>query len=325
MPRNLTVVAIGGNAISRNPGSDTAEEQRAALTTTWESLLPLLVSDRPMVVVHGNGPQVGMLLLAIEAGAQERLVSLTDAVAATQGSVGYLLVETLAEVLRREGVERPVSALLTRVVVDPRDPAFAAPTKPVGPFYTPEMATALAADKGWTVAPDSGRGYRRVVASPRPLEILEVGAIAALAELGHVVVAVGGGGIPVARGADGRIRGIAAVIDKDLSAARLALDLGADALVLLTGVEKVAIGFGTEHQHDLDSITDEELARFHRAGEFPPGSMGPKIEAALEFLRGGGRQVVITLPERAARAMVGMAGTRIESTRWVLDQAPLGL
>ena len=307
----LMILAIGGNAISRHPATDSAAEQRATLHEMWTALLPLLTSSRPIVVVHGNGPQVGMLLLAIEAGDQQRLLGMTDAVAATQGTVGYLLVDTLTEALRPAGSTRPVTAILTRSLVDADDPSFQAPTKFVGPFYSKEVADRLTRVKGWTLVEDSGRGFRRVVASPRPLRILEAEAIGQIAAMGHVVVGIGGGGIPVAREPNGRLAGMSAVVDKDLAAARLGVTLGAEALVLLTSVEHVATGFGTPRQRKLGDVTLAEAEALYARGEFPPGSMGPKIEAALEFVRGGGRQVVVTLPERAAAALRGEAGTRI--------------
>jgi carbamate kinase len=208
-------------------------------------------------------------------------------------------------------VDRPVTTLVTQIVVDERDPAFRRPTKPIGPFYDRERANLLAKEKGWTVVEDAGRGYRRVVASPRPLEVVEIEAIRGLVEDGLTVIAAGGGGIPVSRQWDGTLHGVEAVIDKDLASSLLARLLGCETLVIITGVERVAVNFKKPDQRDLDDVTVDELERYQTEGHFPAGNMGPKVQAAIEFLRGGGRDVMITAPEKTREALRGTTGTRV--------------
>lgn len=231
--------------------------------------------------------------------------------AMTQGSIGYMLQRTLANFLTNAGIHRSVVALATQVVVDPRDDAFWEPTKPVGPYYTAEQATALRRETGWSMVEDAGRGYRRVVASPRPIEIVERHVIRALALAGAIVICAGAGGIPVIRSGDGTLIGIEGVIDKDLASARLALDVGAHRLLILTSVEQVAINWGRPDQRPIARASAAEMRAWMEEKQFPEGSMGPKVQAALEFLAGGAREVIITLPETAAEALSGRTGTRI--------------
>jgi carbamate kinase len=233
----------------------------------------------------------------------------------SQGGLGYMIQQVLRNALRRTGQEREVVTVVTQVRVDPDDAAFTAPTKPIGPFYRHEAADRLRASRGWQMIEDSGRGYRRVVPSPRPLEIIESAAVRALVDAGVVVVAAGGGGIPVVRRADGTLAGVEAVIDKDRSAAVLARTVGADVLVIVTGVDRVAIGYKTPHQEDLDMLAADDAERHLRSGEFPAGSMGPKIEAAIEFLAAGGREAIITSPRVLGLALAGRHGTRIVPER----------
>jgi len=219
--------------------------------------------------------------------------------------------QSLQNELRRIGIDRPVVTVVTQVIVDERDPAFRRPTKPIGPFYTEARGRTLAKEKGWTVVEDSGRGYRRVVPSPKPLEIVEIDAIRKLMQDGAIVIAAGGGGIPVSRQWDGSLHGVEAVIDKDLASSLLGRLLGMEALVIVTGVDRVAVHFGKPQQRDLDCARASELEGWLAEGHFPPGSMGPKIQAALEYVRGSGSWVSITSPEKIREAMEGRAGTRI--------------
>lgn len=311
--KQTVVVALGGNALSRAGQSGTHEEQQANAAAMAAAVGTLLDGGRGVVIVHGNGPQVGALALQQEQGAglvpPQPLFALG---AMTQGQLGSLL----ALALRSECGERAagVVSLVTHVLVDPADPAFARPTKPIGPFFPPGQARALAARHGWVVGEDAGRGWRRMVASPEPLTIVEADAIRSLAAAGFLVVAAGGGGIPVDR-VDGRLRGVDAVVDKDLAAARLAAATGADAMLLVTGVDHVALDFGTASERPVDTMTADEAERHLLAGQFPPGSMGPKVAAAVRFLRAGGRQAVITSPPHLAAALAGQHGTRIVPVR----------
>jgi carbamate kinase len=310
-PRCL-LLALGGNAIIPPGGAGTIEEQIAITQRTMSQVAEVLEPDARLVVTHGNGPIVGNIVLRNEA-ARETIppMPLDVCGADSQGGLGYMIQQVMWNEFRRVGKPRDVTTLITRVRVDEEDPAFREPTKPIGPFYRREAADRLRALRGWQMIEDSGRGYRRVVPSPRPREIVETGAIQALLERGVVVIAAGGGGIPVVRRADGSLAGIEAVVDKDRTAAVLARAVGADRLVIVTGVDRVAIGFGSRHQHDLALLGVDEARRYLAAGEFPAGSMGPKIEAAVEFVAGGGREAIITSPAALGPALRGAHGTRI--------------
>ncbi|MGQ9582903.1 MAG: carbamate kinase [Thermoplasmatota archaeon] len=278
------VVAIGGNAILRDGQRGTAEEQRASLEVACGALSRLIRPGTSVVLTHGNGPQVGSILLQNEAARGEVPAQPLDAcVAQSQGSLGYMIQQTLSNVLARAGVRREVVSLVTQVVVSADDPAFRRPTKPVGPFYDRAEARRLSLERGWTVAEVGGGRWRRVVPSPAPIEVVESGMVRRLMRQGAVVVAAGGGGVPVVR-RGGELAGVEAVVDKDLASAVLARDVGADALVILTDVEGVALDFGTPRQRLLRRVTVSELRRHLAAGQFPAGSMGPKMEAALLFL-----------------------------------------
>jgi carbamate kinase len=229
----------------------------------------------------------------------------------SQGGIGYMMQQALQNELHRIGIDRRVVTVVTQVIVDERDPAFRRPTKPIGPFYSHERARTLANERGWTVVEDAGRGYRRVVPSPRPLEIVEIEAIRSLVGEGTIVIAAGGGGIPVSRQWDGTLHGVEAVIDKDLASSLLARLLGSEALVIVTSVDRVAVNFGKPDQRDLSAASASELERLLAEGHFPPGSMGPKIQAAIEFVRGGGGSVSIASPGTIRDALEGRAGTRV--------------
>jgi carbamate kinase len=297
-----TVIALGGNALVRRGERGTAAEQRTNLRETCEALRPLLGGD--LVVTHGNGPQVGNELVRQERSADEvPPLPLYLAVAQTQAEIGALLESELAAV-----AGRPVVCLLTHVRVDEDDPAFANPTKPVGPFYSDEEAHKLEADRGWAVREDAGRGWRRVVPSPLPLEVIEIDAVRALLAAGTTVVACGGGGIPVSA-RNGRLLGLDAVIDKDRVSELLAIDLGAERLVILTDIDAVYRGWGTDAQEELRELSADEAQLL--LGELAAGSMRPKIEASVAFARATGREVLITSAANLAAALDGRSGTRV--------------
>jgi carbamate kinase len=323
--RRVIVAAFGGNAITRTSERGTVEEQRANVRVMCDEVLPLILAGHRVVIIHGNGPQVGALALQVEAG---RALGVPDQPfdvlgAMTEGQIGYLIQQTLGNLLSQHVRELPeggsifghagrpdVISLVTQVLVAADDPAFEHPTKPIGPFYDRATADGLAAEKGWTVVQDADRGWRRVVPSPQPLEVIEATAVRELIETGAIVVAGGGGGIPVVRDADDTLRGVEAVIDKDLAAERLASLVGADTLVLLTGVRKVALDYGTPTQRDLDVVSIADAERYLGEGQFPAGSMGPKVKAAAKFLTNGGEQAIVTAPEALADALAGTEGTR---------------
>jgi carbamate kinase len=301
------VVAIGGNALIRAGDDGSWERQLENATALAEELVALRAAGHELVLTHGNGPQVGLLLLQQELGrAEVPALPLDVLTAMTQGQIGYLLATAIGRV--DPGV--PTAALLTRVVVDPGDPALRAPTKPVGPFYEEVDAELLAEDRGWTVAADAGRGWRRVVGSPHPREVLGADHVQALLERGLVVIAGGGGGIPVARDEQG-FEGVQGVIDKDRCSAELALAIDADLLVLLTGVPRVALDFGTRWERELERITVADAVRGLADGEFPAGSMGPKLEAAGRFVAGGRGRAVITSVGHVAGTVDGTDGTSV--------------
>jgi carbamate kinase len=301
------VIAIGGNAITGEYERGTWDEQRANALTVAHALTRLSASGHELVLTHGNGPQVGALYTQHARGAAEvPRLPLDALVAMTQGQLGYLLQSAIEEVDPRV---RTVT-VLSRVTVDPDDPAFAAPTKPIGRFFADEQEARAAAGSELAVAPDAGRGWRTVVASPEPREIVEVDHLKLLVGSGLVVIATGGGGIPVRR-RDGRLHGTEAVIDKDRASAALAAAVNADLLVLLTAVERVALDFGTRWQRDMARLTVSDAHQLCEAGEFPPGSMGPKVESAVRFAAAGGRSAIVTCAERLQEAVEGTAGTRI--------------
>jgi carbamate kinase len=306
------VVAIGGNASYPPTIKGLVEEQLALMTQAAEHFVRIVQADYRLVLTHGNGPVVGNILFRMARTASELPPMPMDiCVAHSQGGMGYMLQQTLANALQRHGVDAQVTSIITRVEVSAGDPGFANPTKPVGRFFAKDDAERLAREQGWKFVEDAGRGYRRVVPSPVPLRILDLRTVEALLAGGVIPIAVGGGGIPVVRDEDGSYRGVSAVIDKDLSSALLAEDLGAEALVMLTGVDRVALDFGRATQRPIDRMSAEEAERHLADGQFPPGSMGPKIAAALRYLAGGGKNVIITSLDRAYDALQGRAGTRI--------------
>ena len=304
------VIALGGNALGKN-----LPEQMEAVRHTARAIVDLIEQGNEVVVAHGNGPQVGMIqeaMTQLTRSNPEKYIPcpLSVCVAMSQGYIGYDLQNALREEMLDRGIEMGAATVLTQVEVDPDDPAFANPTKPIGAFMTREEADRMIAERGYDVIEDAGRGYRRVVASPKPVGIVELDTIRSLVETNHVVIACGGGGIPVFHTEGHHLKGAAAVIDKDFAAARLAEQLDADFLVILTAVEKVAVNFGKPDQEWLDELTPETAARYIAEGQFAPGSMLPKVEAALAFAQSGaGRSSLITLLDRAADGIAGKTGT----------------
>ena len=310
--RKLAVIAFGGNALLHPQDRGTHEEQVARAKQAARWIAELVLRGYHLLVVHGNGPQVGNILIqAEEASTKVPPQSLDVAVAQTEGSMGFLLQQAIRNRLESIGSDARVATVLTEVQVDPNDPAFKRPTKPIGPFFTRYRAEALERDLGWTMREDSGRGWRHVVPSPRPLKILNVELISHMLDWASVVIAGGGGGIPVVRGRDGQWRGIEAVIDKDYASAALAAQLKADLYVILTGVATVSLDFGKPTERAVDRLTVADAEKHLRDGQFPAGSMGPKIEAAAQFVRGGGGEVIITDVDHLREAVEGRAGTRI--------------
>lgn len=305
------VVALGGNALGA-----TLPEQMLAVQQTSRAIADLIEDGHQVILTHGNGPQVGMIQNAFGEYARAHgtgVTPLSVCVAMSQGYIGYDLQNALREELLNRGIAKPVSTVLTQVRVDPDDPAFQRPQKPIGPFMSREEAGELARTKGWTFIEDAGRGYRRVVASPKPVEIVEIDTVHDLLDAGQVVIAAGGGGIPVVASGH-HLRGVSAVIDKDFAACKLAEAVDASLLIILTAVERVAIRFGQPDQRWLDSLTAEQAQRYCREGHFAPGSMLPKVEAAIAFVKSGPkREALITLLEKARDGIQGRTGTRVHA------------
>ena len=304
------VIALGGNALG-----NTAAEQLELVANTAKAIVDLIAEGNEVVIAHGNGPQVGMINLglstAAEAGAIKADMPFPECGAMSEGYIGYHLQQAIGNELVSRGMKKPVATIVTQTVVSEDDPAFHNPTKPVGAFYDKETAERIAAEKGYTMVEDAGRGYRRVVPSPKPFDIVEAESIKTLVDAGNVVIAVGGGGIPVIR-KDGKVFGTPAVIDKDFGSELLAELLDADMLIILTAVEKVAINFNTPAQKGLDDLTPAEAAAYIAQDQFAKGSMLPKVQAAVKFAESkAGRTALITLLEKAKDGIAGKTGTRI--------------
>jgi carbamate kinase len=311
VPERL-LIAIGGNATHPEGIKGTASEQADLAAQTGRALLPLLELNTELVITHGNGPVVGKMLLR-QSIARDRVapMPLDICVAHSQGGIAYLMMQALENALREKGNPRHVVCLLTQVEVDPDDPAFKNPTKYVGPFFTETEANALTQELGWTMREDSGRGYRHIVPSPQPKHIVDISLIDAVVKRGAVVIAGGGGGVPVIRDEKGRRFGIEAVIDKDRTSALMANVLGITDMIIMTAVPRVAINFGKPNQQSLERVTLSEIKKLNAEGHFPPGSMGPKIDAAIQFLEGGGKRVAIGPLEDAVPILKGETGTTI--------------
>jgi len=313
--RPLAVVAFGGNALLRPEDSGAVSEQLERAREAVRKLLPILGRGFELVVVHGNGPQVGNILIQAEAAADRVPRQTLDfCVAQTEGSMGFLLELAFGNELTRAGFRKEVVTIVTQVEVDAADPAFAKPSKPVGPFFPPQAAARIQEETGWTMVEDAGRGWRKVVPSPKPIAIRGVEVAAALINRGHIVIAAGGGGVPVVVTEEGEVRGVEAVIDKDYSASMLAASLQADLFIVLTGVERVSKDFGKPTQKPLAEMDVRTARELLAQGQFPPGSMGPKIDAAARYVEAGGREVIITTAEALGEALEGRTGTRIRET-----------
>jgi len=308
------LVAVGGNATHPEDIEGTSAEQTAMAKSTAKSLLPLTSLDNELIITHGNGPVVGKILMRqVLTRDQIAPMPLDICVAHSQGGIAYLLMQAIENSLRQIDNDRHCAVLLTQVEVDQSDPAFENPTKPIGAFYSEDEAKKIGKELGWLMREDAGRGWRHVVPSPKPRHICDVSLVQVLARRGTIVIAGGGGGIPVVRKAHGVREGVAAVIDKDMTSAHMANVIGIPVLMILTAVEKVAINFGKRDQSELGLVSLNEIKRYKREGHFPAGSMGPKIEAAIRFIEGGGQRVVICHLDDAQSALVGKAGTQILS------------
>ena len=306
------VIAIGGNAILKEGQVGTVEEQLANVDSACGPIVDLYAKGFRIILVHGNGPQVGNILLQVEAAADTVAPQTIDlAGAQTQGQLGYMIQRSVHNHFTRRGVAGKITSVVTQVIVDARDPAFQNPTKPIGPFYTQQRAEELhRLNPQQVFREDAGRGWRRVVPSPRPIRSIERDSVRSLLDQNHIVVAGGGGGIPVAVEGDHYV-GMEAVVDKDLVSAAIARDLNADKLIILTGVPQVYVDFGTPNQRPIRRMSAEEAKGYLEEGQFPPGSMMPKIQAALEYLENGGKEVVITSIDQLAQAAEGKTGTVI--------------
>ena len=307
----VAIVAVGGNSLITDKKKISMMDQMEAVKETSRHLATMIEKGWTLIVTHGNGPQVGFGLRRCEMAAGELpMVPLEGIGAETQGNIGYMIQQCLRNELNRRGIQKNVATVVTQVEVDKNDPAFQKPSKPVGSFMEKEEALKHAKEDGWVVVEDAGRGYRRVVPSPIPQKIVEKDTIAGLVEQGTIVIAVGGGGIPVVQGKDG-LEGIAAVIDKDYASSLLASLINADLLLISTAVDQVAINFGKPEQKNLDRVTAAEMKQYQAEGHFAAGSMGPKVSAILGFLERGGREALITSPEKIAEALAGKNGTWI--------------
>lgn len=314
MDKKLAVIAIGGNSLIQNADRQSVEDQYDAICETAEHIADLIEAGYQVVVSHGNGPQVGFIMLRSEVAREHaglHMVPLVSCVADTQGAIGYQIQQALNNVIAKRSLAGKAVTVVTQVKVDKNDPGFATPNKPVGEFYSADQVEELKAQHPqWVLQEDSGRGFRRVVPSPKPLEVVEQDAVESLLGQGFHVVTVGGGGIPVMETENG-IQGVDAVIDKDLASSLLASELGAPLLVISTAVPQVALNFGTPEQKNLETVTVDEMQQYLEEGHFAPGSMAPKVQAALDFIRGGGKEVIITNPETIGDAIANGKGTHI--------------
>ncbi|MDQ2713604.1 MAG: carbamate kinase [Chloroflexota bacterium] len=308
----LAVVAIGGNSLIKDEAHKSVPDQFNAVRETAIHIASMIAQGWNVVITHGNGPQVGFILLRSElASSALHTVPLDSCGADTQGAIGYMIQQALHNEFLRRGIQRQCVTVVTQVLVAKDDPALRNPSKPIGSFYSAQEAQDRMAREHWAMVEDAGRGWRRVVPSPQPREIIEREAIEALIKDGLIVVAVGGGGIPVVRGDDGMLAGVEAVIDKDLASSLLASAINADLLLISTAVEKVALNFHKPDQRDLDTITLSEARRYYDEGHFAKGSMGPKVRAIIDYLERGGRAALITMPETIGQALAGQTGTWI--------------
>jgi len=312
MKSRLTVLAIGGNSLIKDKNHIALSSQYEAVKETAVYIADLVADGPSLVITHGNGPQVGFIYRRGELARHELpLIPLDICGADTQGAIGYMIEKALLNEFRKRGVDRKVTAVVTQAIVDREDPSFENPTKPIGSFMSEQEALSHQKESGWRVLEDAGRGFRRVVPSPIPNEIIELGVIRLLIESGYIVVAAGGGGIPVIRNEQGDLEGVEAVIDKDLGSSLLARNLGANTFIISTAVDAVYLNFGEENQKPISRANLAEMKRYMAEGHFKPGSMKPKIEAIIQFLESGGKKAIITSPENLLRTVKGEAGTTI--------------
>jgi len=312
MRQGVAIVAVGGNSLIKDKAHQTVPDQYEAAKETMKHIAGMIQQGWDVIITHGNGPQVGFILRRSELAAHElHTVPLDSCGADTQGAIGYMFQKALYNEFKRRGMAKQAATVVTQVLVDRDDPAFQNPTKPIGSFMDEQTAKERAAQEGWVVKEDAGRGWRRVVPSPIPRRVIEQEAIKTLVEAGFTVIAVGGGGIPVVEDEEGNLVGVEAVIDKDYASSLLARSLGVDLFLISTAVEKVAINFGKPDQQWLDRMTLEEAKRYYAEGHFAPGSMGPKIKAIIDYLEAGGKRAIITNPENIERALAGETGTLI--------------
>ena len=309
--RKTAVVAIGGNSLITDEGHQTVADQFKATRETCGHIASMVEKGWEVIITHGNGPQVGFILIRSElAGKVVHTVPLDSCGAETQGELGYMIQQCLYNEFLSRGIKNPVATVVTQVLVRKNDSAFKSPTKPIGPFYSRRKAEKYRKERKWRVAEDAGRGWRRVVPSPMPVRIIELDAIKTLVDQGVVVIAAGGGGIPVIN-EKGRLKGVEAVIDKDYASAILAIGVKADLFLISTAVEKVALNFGKPNQKLLDKMTLPEARKYHRQGHFSPGSMGPKIRAIINYLEHGGKKAIITNPQNLENALLKKTGTHV--------------
>lgn len=308
----VAVIAIGGNSLIKDKDHQTVPDQFETTRQTCVHIAGMIEKGWDVVITHGNGPQVGFILLRSEFASNVlHTVPLDSCGADTQGAIGYMIQQSLYNEFKKRKIDKQATTVVTQVVVDKNDIAFKNPTKPIGPFYNEKKAKEYSNERNWSIMEDAGRGWRRVVPSPIPLEIVERDAIKSLIDKGFVAIAVGGGGIPVARDDYGNLYGVEAVIDKDYASGLLATGINADLFLISTAVEKVSLNYGKPDQKDLDLMTLSEAEKYYNKGHFPPGSMGPKIKAVIDFLKKGGKEAIITTPECIELALEGKMGTKI--------------
>lgn len=313
MKKRRIIIALGGNALIKKGQEGTVHEQFDNTLESMRNILPIIKQGHKIIITHGNGPTIGHMMIRVEAGMKQApYVPLGLCVADSQGGLGYMIELCLYNVLYKEGINKKVITLITPVLVSEKDSSFNNPTKPIGIFYTEKQAKIMKKrHKEWVIVEDAGRGYRRVVPSPEPLEVINKEVIKKMVDEGYIVIAAGGGGVPVIHREDGTLKGVPAVIDKDRTAAILGKEVKADTLMILTAVDKVCLNYGTDKQKTLDIITVKDAKKYLKQGQFPEGSMGPKIEAAIDFLEDGGKEVIICALEKADQALKGKAGTKI--------------
>jgi carbamate kinase len=312
MKQKIALIAFGGNALLPENQRGLQEEQMRNAQHAARLMVHIVRKGYELIIVHGNGPQVGNLLIQMEEAVTKIppfTLDLCDAM--TEGSMGFMLEKAVINELRTHSIDKEVATLVTQVVVDKEDPAFANPTKPVGPFYTKYRAQALAKEKKWNMVEDAGRGYRKVVPSPKPIDVVSKWVVRDLVCAGRIVIAAGGGGIPIIINGRGLFEGVEAVIDKDYVASLIAREVKVDLFIILTGVERVFLDFGTPQERPIEALTVEQAQEYLALGQFPRGSMGPKIEAAIEYIQAGGKEVLITSASHLKAALLNRSGTRI--------------